>query len=577
MSNTVTIDGTTLVVNSAGTAVRVNTNVPNGVAGLDSAGNISNGAVLATGATTARTLGAMAADNPTGATFGVLPDTTGAIAPSNTANFQTALTNSVRLSIPSNLSFQTNAATTLPENNGRLELDGTIKLAANSNSSVLALGGNTIMQGIGVLDGNKSGNPSSPANVAILSNIYNESNIVVRDVTLQNGFGWNFNMGGYSGTIVSRIVFDNVRSIGGSDAPEFFNATASGFWRGNVTGGTDYGIAFYGDVSASFVCDSYFNNNTGFASIGCYSDSGQPNPCSNNIFSRNIILNATIGIAHVVSSGGNHTNILTYDNLIVGASNFAIDIGNVAGSETSRNYIFGPSTKGVVVQGSSSGTRISNNRFREINGTAITQAGGGSLLIDGNYFDDDQTTPTLTSGFAQSVAPSVGPIWGMNYVADTVAAASSQPGGDFSAIFGFFGTASPAVPTICKPATNKTSGYSNVGLSIVWNMLGGSAATSYLAGGPYTTGGEHTFYTVNNSGDLVQNIGEPILTVNSAFVAASVPYQLPKYTVSTLPAGVEGMRAYVTDATAPTFLGTLTGGGSVVSPVFYNGTAWVAG
>ena len=50
------------------------------------------------------------------------------------------------------------------------------------------------------------------------------------------------------------------------------------------------------------------------------------------------------------------------------------------------------------------------------------------------------------------------------------------------------------------------------------------------------------------------------------------------YTVSTLPtAGTQGRRAWVTDATAPTFLGTLTGGGSVVCPVFDNGTAWVAG
>jgi hypothetical protein len=50
------------------------------------------------------------------------------------------------------------------------------------------------------------------------------------------------------------------------------------------------------------------------------------------------------------------------------------------------------------------------------------------------------------------------------------------------------------------------------------------------------------------------------------------------YTVATLPtAGTAGRRAYVTDATAPTFLGTLTGGGTVKCPVFDNGTAWVAG
>jgi len=36
------------------------------------------------------------------------------------------------------------------------------------------------------------------------------------------------------------------------------------------------------------------------------------------------------------------------------------------------------------------------------------------------------------------------------------------------------------------------------------------------------------------------------------------------------------MRAYVTDALAPIYLGTLTGGGAIKCPVFYNGTAWVS-
>jgi parallel beta-helix repeat protein len=49
------------------------------------------------------------------------------------------------------------------------------------------------------------------------------------------------------------------------------------------------------------------------------------------------------------------------------------------------------------------------------------------------------------------------------------------------------------------------------------------------------------------------------------------------YTVATLPFGNPGDRAFVTDAVSPTFLGTLTGGGTVQTPVFHNATAWVAG
>lgn len=54
------------------------------------------------------------------------------------------------------------------------------------------------------------------------------------------------------------------------------------------------------------------------------------------------------------------------------------------------------------------------------------------------------------------------------------------------------------------------------------------------------------------------------------------PAQVPVYTVATLPAGAEGAIAAVSDAIAPVFLGVLTGGGTVHTPVYYNGTAWVA-
>jgi hypothetical protein len=55
-------------------------------------------------------------------------------------------------------------------------------------------------------------------------------------------------------------------------------------------------------------------------------------------------------------------------------------------------------------------------------------------------------------------------------------------------------------------------------------------------------------------------------------------YLAAPYTVATLPTGITGAHAYVTDATAcGTFMGAVTGGGAVVCPVFYNGSAWKQG
>lgn len=54
------------------------------------------------------------------------------------------------------------------------------------------------------------------------------------------------------------------------------------------------------------------------------------------------------------------------------------------------------------------------------------------------------------------------------------------------------------------------------------------------------------------------------------------PIRAKGYTVATLPAGVQGMIAFVTNALTPTFLTTVVGGGTVITPVFYNGTNWVS-
>jgi hypothetical protein len=67
------------------------------------------------------------------------------------------------------------------------------------------------------------------------------------------------------------------------------------------------------------------------------------------------------------------------------------------------------------------------------------------------------------------------------------------------------------------------------------------------------------------------------LADDSAFTTFACSQLLTSgFTVGTLPAGTTGARAYVTDATAPTYLGALVGGGAVTCPVFYNGAAWVS-
>jgi len=64
--------------------------------------------------------------------------------------------------------------------------------------------------------------------------------------------------------------------------------------------------------------------------------------------------------------------------------------------------------------------------------------------------------------------------------------------------------------------------------------------------------------------------------VDKGYVDSKRVQRLAQYTVSTLPTGAQGDTAYVTDALAPTYMATVVGGGAVVTPVFHDGTNWVA-
>lgn len=107
----------------------------------------------------------------------------------------------------------------------------------------------------------------------------------------------------------------------------------------------------------------------------------------------------------------------------------------------------------------------------------------------------------------------------------------------------------------------------------------GAAGPQGPAGPP---GGVTDFLELDDVPDSYAGKANMIVKVKadaSGLEFGSVPYLLPEYTVATLPSGAnatEGMMAYVTDATAPTYLGALTGGGAVKCPVFYNGTIWVS-
>ena len=110
-------------------------------------------------------------------------------------------------------------------------------------------------------------------------------------------------------------------------------------------------------------------------------------------------------------------------------------------------------------------------------------------------------------------------------------------------------------------------------------LLGGGAGAAPTGLG--TTGTSNTVLHGNPSG--APSFSAVSLTGDVAGVLPVVnggTGQGTGYTVATLPTGqAQGTRTWVTDATATSYLvgAAVTGGGTAVIPVFYNGSAWVAG
>lgn len=142
------------------------------------------------------------------------------------------------------------------------------------------------------------------------------------------------------------------------------------------------------------------------------------------------------------------------------------------------------------------------------------------------------------------------------------------------------------------PASNNSLIVSVVANNSVTPVVSVSGGLVMAAVMPNSLGNNTT--SSSAAGYMVQSVAAPIgptwtwgglvygtlvLATFNLVPAGSLTGGNPVYTVSTLPpcnAGGRNATLAVTDASGPTYLGTLTGGGSVYTPVVCNGTAWVA-
>jgi hypothetical protein len=92
------------------------------------------------------------------------------------------------------------------------------------------------------------------------------------------------------------------------------------------------------------------------------------------------------------------------------------------------------------------------------------------------------------------------------------------------------------------------------------------------SGAIFNIGNDAVYEKVTGSGSLENADGNP---ATQEYWDNTGGTSQEGFTVSTLPTGEIGQRAYVTDSTSPTFRGVVVGGGSDFTPVIFDGANWI--
>ncbi len=178
-------------------------------------------------------------------------------------------------------------------------------------------------------------------------------------------------------------------------------------------------------------------------------------------------------------------------------------------------------------------------------GFDITAIGNGAL----------SSNTTGIGGVAIGKSAMIANTTGQYNMASGLSALGSNLTGSYNTGVGFF-----AGHYISDEVSSNTTGSNSVYIGSNTMPLGNGQTNQIVIGHGAKGGGDNTATLGNTS--IVKTILRGVIN-----------YSTP-YTVSTLPTGVVGDTAYVTDLLTPTYMTTAVGGGSVVWKVFFDGTSW---
>ena len=267
----------------------------------------------------------------------------------------------------------------------------------------------------------------------------------------------------------------------------------------------------------------------------------------------------TAGALGCIGIGTNAARVFPGSNLSSGNGIVAIGDNSLQSSTSINNTAIGSSALSSLTLGTAN-VAIGRGAAKAVTGLASSSRNnviiGDSAALAATVLTNCTVIGTScainTSTLVNTVAIGNNTLIGIVSGADRNVAigtncAISLTSGDDNCIIGY------------QAANALTTGNFNIGIGSGITFASATGSSQLNIGGALT-------------GDLVSGNLAVLggLTVNG-------PLNVKSYTVALLPVGVQGDRAFATDASGPTFGSAVVGGGAVFIPVFKNATVWACG
>jgi len=320
-----------------------------------------------------------------------------------------------------------------------------------------------------------------------------------------------------------------------------------------------------------------------YSDMQSFPESGMPVLKNNKGNAKADSLAVTDAISIVAGNSNNLGSIgksNTFTNGAAGSNSFMAGNSNTLNltGTANKGVIYGTNNIVTLATGESQGIALgTGNTFTGTNGMVmgINNSGSGCINIGisntGNGTNIGRTN--FATGFAcgtsnQGIGTSLGDL-------NTASGITSVCLGYLNTTSGIGATALGSENTVTADyayslgAYNGASGYLSLSVGLAAYATATNAAIFGYA--------PNSFNVTNSTSDslMVAYEGTNFL-LDANKIIANKPVVFKDYTVATLPAGTNNMRAFVTDALAPVFGVAVVGGGAVRIPVYYDG-AWKVG